>query len=153
MAPCNRNRRRIPPPVGSTGTRSRRRTQRSQLSNHVGTEGVGGGGEDAAGEVELSAEITELPIEFLQLRVLIWKEAEYFIGQCLETGSIATADDFHTLRNMMYSLLAHEHYYNLHGEGSLRNLFDTPAPLEIWLKYHHNGTRETYSVVSSSSGL
>lgn len=77
-----------------------------------------------------------LPLEFMQLRVLIWKdEKSGYVGQCLETGSVVTADDFHSTRSLMFGTLTDEVDYNTGGPGSIRNLFDTPAPIEIWRRY------------------
>lgn len=76
-----------------------------------------------------------LPLQFLQLRVLLWKDGESFVAQCLETGSVVTADDFHSARSLMFGTLVDEVDYNTGGPGSLRNLFDTPAPLDIWRRY------------------
>jgi hypothetical protein len=79
---------------------------------------------------------TDLPMSFLQLRVLLWKDDNGYVGQCLETGSVATADDYHELRNMMFVLLSKEYEFNIHGEGSIRNFFDTPAPREVWERFY-----------------
>lgn len=81
------------------------------------------------------ATLIALPIEFFQLRVLMWKERGVCVGQCLETGSIATADDAETLKSMMQELLADEVEYNINGVGSAGNLFGTPAPRHVWQEY------------------
>ena len=79
--------------------------------------------------------ISALPLSFLQLRVLIWKEDNSFVAQCLETGNVATADDFHSVRSLMFGLLSEEADYNTAGPGSIKNLFDSPAPIEVWRRY------------------
>jgi len=89
-----------------------------------------------------------IPLNFWHLRVLIWKDDSAFVGQCLQTGSIATADDFHELRNTLYSLLVEEVDFNTKGEGSLRNLFDTPAPPAIWWRYYDLSLSRTPDFVS-----
>lgn len=81
------------------------------------------------------ATLIALPIEFFQLRVLLWKERDIYVGQCLETGSVATADDTDTLKSIMQELLTDEVEYNINGDGSAGNLFGTPAPLQLWQQY------------------
>lgn len=83
--------------------------------------------------------IITLPIEFLQLRVLLWKvfeERDFYMGQCLETGSVATADDVDTLKDMMRELIIDEVEYNLNNIGSLKNLFSAPALRHVWQRYY-----------------
>lgn len=71
-----------------------------------------------------------------RLRVL----AEYddlhniFIAQCLETGSIVSADDSATLEDMMTELLADEVAYAVEHKN-FANLFSTPAPPDVWVRY------------------
>lgn len=82
------------------------------------------------------ATLVALPVEFFQLRVLMWTERGIYVGQCLETGSVATADDIDTLKSIMQELLSDEVDYNVNGVGSLSNLFGTPAPREVWQRYY-----------------
>ena len=80
----------------------------------------------------------DLPVDFYQLRVLIERDDDYkvIVARCLETGSIATADDVPTVRGMMLEILLDEIDYNADGPGNLSNLFSNPAPIEIWRQYY-----------------
>ena len=72
----------------------------------------------------------------LQLRVLIEFDPRYsiYVGYCLETGSVISADDVETAEDMMKELLADEIAFALEN-NNLRNLLSSPAPLEIWRKW------------------
>jgi len=89
-----------------------------------------------------------LPLEFFQLRVLLWKDPhDIYVGQCLETGSVGTADDVDTLRDIMTELLTDEVDFNL-ATGNLGNLFNTPAPLEVWKRYHELSKNRNADVIA-----
>jgi len=60
---------------------------------------------------------------------------EVEVAYCLQTGSVATADDFDTVWVMMKELLEDEITYALKYEN-LANLFSNPAPTEIWRKWY-----------------
>lgn len=74
--------------------------------------------------------------KFLNLRVLAEYNSTYkvFMAQCLETGSIVTADDEETAKSMITELLEDEISYAV-KHRNIGNLFSTPAPLEIWSKW------------------
>jgi hypothetical protein len=70
------------------------------------------------------------------LRVLVEfnKGFSAFIAHCLETGSVVTADDRETVVLMMKELLEDEISFAINHEN-LRNLFSSPAPLDVWKKF------------------
>ena len=74
--------------------------------------------------------------EFLKLRVLAEYNSTYntFVARCLETGSVVTADDFDTLKEMMVELLEDEVTYAIEHDN-LGNLQSAPAPLDVWIKW------------------
>lgn len=76
-----------------------------------------------------------LPLEFFQLRVLLSWTGGVCWAQCLETGSIVTADDANTARSMIMEVLKDE-VRRAQDDSNLSNLFDTPAPLGIWQTYY-----------------
>lgn len=80
-----------------------------------------------------------MKIENFGLSVLVWREDEKVIAaQCLQTGSVVTANDVPTAQSMMVELLRDEVSYNLQHKN-MHNLFGTPAPFEIWEGYHSPG--------------
>ena len=74
---------------------------------------------------------------FFELRVLEEFNDTYmvFVAQCLQTGSMVTADDQATLRTMMTELLEDELSYAF-AHKNLSNLFSKPAPDDVWLKWY-----------------
>jgi hypothetical protein len=73
---------------------------------------------------------------FIVFRVLIEHDPKYrlYVAQCLQTGSVVTADDTKTVESMMKELLEDEISYAV-VHNNLKNLTSTPAPLEIWKKW------------------
>ena len=69
-------------------------------------------------------------------RVLISHESGYnvFVARCLETGSVATADDLETVKDMIQELLVDEVTFALEHHN-LANLYSTPAPLDVWMRF------------------
>jgi hypothetical protein len=69
----------------------------------------------------------------LQLRMVIWFSTEhnYYVGHCLESGNVATANDEMTALSMLDELLDDEIALTQHT-GNWPNIFGAPAPLEIW---------------------
>lgn len=80
-----------------------------------------------------------MKVENFSFNVLVWREDENIIAaQCLQTGSVVTADDVPTAQSMIVELLTDEVEYNLEHKN-MHNLFGTPAPFEIWEGYHSPG--------------
>lgn len=71
------------------------------------------------------------------LRALLEFEPSYgvFVGRCLETGSVVTADDMDTIREMLKELLEDEIEFAVEHEN-FTNLFSNPAPPDVWLRWH-----------------
>jgi hypothetical protein len=76
------------------------------------------------------------PEPMFRFRALIERDEErgIFVGQCLETGSVCTADDADTAQDIMAELLEDEIAFNL-DHDNLANLLNCPAPSRIWLNY------------------
>ena len=77
-----------------------------------------------------------LDMRLFRLRVLSGWDSEYnvFVARCLETGSIVTADDHETVISMVKEVLEDEVTFAIENDN-LANLFSSPAPLEIHLKW------------------
>jgi len=69
-------------------------------------------------------------------RVLIEFDSAYnvFVARCLETGSVATADDAEVVEDMVRELLVDEVTFAL-DHNNLANLYSSPAPFETWMKF------------------
>lgn len=69
-------------------------------------------------------------------RVLIEFHSVYnvHLARCLETGSIATADDVTTVTDMIQELLVDQVTFALDNDN-LANLYAAPAPYTIWTKF------------------
>lgn len=74
--------------------------------------------------------------EMFKLRVLAEYDDNYqiYVAQCLETGSIVSADDMETLQSMMFELLTDEVSYAVEHKN-FANLFSTPAPPDVWVRW------------------
>ncbi len=68
-----------------------------------------------------------------RFRVLPYYDSahKYFVAQCLETGSITTAEDSETVMEMMVELLEDEASYAVKHDN-LGNLYSAPAPKDVW---------------------
>jgi len=79
------------------------------------------------------------PEPFIDLRVLVEydKKHKFFVAHCLQTGNVVTADDSDTAVDMIKELLVDEVSYAI-VHSNLRNLFASPAPLEIWKRWSTN---------------
>ena len=66
-------------------------------------------------------------------RVLLRFDQKYcvHVAQCIETGSIVTADRQEDSREMILELLEDEVAFALRNKN-LANLFSSPAPVEVW---------------------
>lgn len=73
-----------------------------------------------------------------KFRVLIEFETGYnvFVARCLETGSVATADDADTVKDMIEELLVDEVTFALE-HSNLANLYSSPAPYDVWIKFRN----------------
>ena len=71
-----------------------------------------------------------------RLRVLAEYDDLYqiYVAQCLETGSIVSADDPATLEDMMIELLGDEVSHAVEHKN-FANLFSTPAPSDVWVRW------------------
>jgi hypothetical protein len=71
-----------------------------------------------------------------RFRVLIEHNSSYnvFVARCLETGSVATADDSETVEDMIKELLVDEVTFAIE-HNNLANLYSRPAPYEVWMKF------------------
>jgi hypothetical protein len=70
------------------------------------------------------------------LRVLLRYDKKYavHVAQCLETGNLVTADTSNEARAMIKELLEDEIAYAL-KHRNLKNLFSSPAPLEVLVQW------------------
>ena len=73
---------------------------------------------------------------FIRLRVLVEFDSVYnvFVGRCLETGDVVTADDLETASEMMEELLEDAVSYAIE-HGTITNLCSTPASLDVWKRW------------------
>lgn len=80
---------------------------------------------------------TERKFGLFDLRVLAERNERFdvHVAYCLQTGSVATADDYDTVWVMMKELLEDEITYAWKYDN-LANLFSNPAPTEIWRKWY-----------------
>ena len=79
---------------------------------------------------------TKMESPLFRFRVLIGFDSSYntFVARCLETGSVATAGDAETVEDMIKELLIDELMFALE-HNNLANLYSTPAPIDVWLKF------------------
>lgn len=73
---------------------------------------------------------------FRPMRVLLEFNQAYRIwtAQCLETGSVITADSSDMAKEMIKELLEDEISYAIEHRN-LKNLYSSPAPIDIWTKW------------------
>ncbi len=73
-----------------------------------------------------------------KFRVLIELESAYnvFVARCLETGSVATADNVDMVEDMIKELLVDEVTFAM-NHNNLANLYSSPAPLDVWMRFRH----------------
>ena len=69
-------------------------------------------------------------------RALLEYDSKYkiFIAHCLETGSVVSADDPDTAKEMIKELLEDEITYAIERK-SLKNLLSSPAPLDVHIRW------------------
>jgi hypothetical protein len=78
----------------------------------------------------------DLVATLFPLRVLMEYDDRYKVqvARCLETGSVATADDFDTAKEMIKEILEDEIAFAIENDN-LPNLYSTPAPLEVFKRW------------------
>jgi len=78
-----------------------------------------------------------MEIPFFSFRVLVEYDSKYkmYVGQCLNTGNVVTADDSETAVQMMKEVLEDEVYHAIKFEN-YSNLFSSTAPPDAWKKWH-----------------
>jgi len=78
----------------------------------------------------------EIERPLFTFRVLAEFDSEYnvYVARCLETGSVASADDMDTVLSMIEELLVDEVTFAIENDN-LANLYSSPAPLRTWEKY------------------
>lgn len=71
------------------------------------------------------------------LRAVVSLNEEYgvFVGRCLETGNVATADDAETCEEMMRDLLIDECSFAVRHRN-IANLFSHPSKTSVWLDWY-----------------
>lgn len=86
---------------------------------------------------------------FVRLRSLIYFDSVYevYLGQCLETGGVVTADDPETAESMMTELLEDEVSYAIKYRN-FANLFSKPAPAEIWTRWYEAAKKGTVKEIA-----
>lgn len=75
-----------------------------------------------------------LPFSLFRFRVLVETEGPIWVATCLETGSVATADDQDTVREMIREVLDDEWRHNIE-HCNVNNLLSTPAPISTWARW------------------
>ena len=97
----------------------------------------------------MSNTVTTQP--FIKLRVLVEADSVYnvFVARCLETGSVATADDLATAAAVMHELLDDEISYAVHRKN-FANLFSSPAPMDVWVRWYEVTKKLKPEVVTRS---
>jgi hypothetical protein len=65
------------------------------------------------------------------LRVLIEKDGKNkYVAQCLETGNVAVADDYETVRSIIFEILQDEFLF-AQKHNNFENLYRSPAPKDV----------------------
>jgi hypothetical protein len=82
-------------------------------------------------------ETMENVIPYFKFRVLLQFDGNYqsFVGYCLETGNVVTADDMDTASEMIREVLEEE-ISNAVKFANYSNLFSKPAPKVIWDRWY-----------------
>ena len=85
---------------------------------------------------KLNSTFSKDPEPFMVLRVLVEYDSTYkfHVARCLQTGSVVTADDAQTAKEMMTELLTDEISYAV-VHNNFKNLLSSPAPLEVWERW------------------
>jgi hypothetical protein len=93
-------------------------------------------GTSLGGGLEIMTEKNATDQSLFSFRVLLRFDAKYrvHVAQCIETGSIVTADRQEDLKEMIVELLEDEVSFALKNKN-LSNLFSSPAPVEVWTQW------------------
>jgi hypothetical protein len=93
--------------------------------------------------------ISELVLPLFNFRVLLRQDEKYrvHVAHCIETGSVVTADSEEEVRTMIKELLEDEISFAL-TNGNLKNLFSSPAPLDVLVEWM-NAARERKETVET----
>jgi hypothetical protein len=77
-------------------------------------------------------------LEHLELHILEEYDEEYetFVARSLETGTVATAPDMDSLRDIMLETLQLELTLAARS-GNFANLWKQPAPGDVWARWHY----------------
>lgn len=80
---------------------------------------------------------------FSPFRVIVEfdKNHQVFVGRCLETGSVVTADDPETADRMIMEVLVDEVEFAIKHKN-FANLFSSPAPPDVFVRWREL-TKET----------
>jgi predicted RNase H-like HicB family nuclease len=86
-------------------------------------------------------------IPLFNLRVLLRVDEKYgvHVAHCIETGNVVTADSEEEARTMIKELLEDEISFAL-THRNLKNLFSSPAPLEVLVEWM-NAAQESKDTV------
>jgi hypothetical protein len=96
-------------------------------------------------------------LEHLELHVLeeYDEEHETFVARCLETGTVSTANEMDSLREIMRETLQLEITLAARS-GNFANLWKRPAPGDVWARWHYaagsGGKDESTMTISISLG-
>ena len=80
---------------------------------------------------------------FFPLRAVLEFDPNYqvCVGRCLNTGSVATADDMDTAESMLMELLQDEIEFAVEHKN-FTNLFSAPASPDVWAKWANLAAKE-----------
>lgn len=89
-------------------------------------------------------------LSLFDLRVLLRYDDKYrvHVAHCIETGNVVTSDTQQEAHEMMKELLEDEISFALKNRN-LKNLFSSPAPLEVllqWMKAAKEGNLQTVTL-------
>lgn len=77
------------------------------------------------------------PTSLFDFKVLIEPDTEHggFVAYCLQTGSVATADDAKTVEGILDEVLQSEAVHALET-NDFANLYSSPAPPDVWFRWY-----------------
>jgi hypothetical protein len=89
-----------------------------------------------------------LEVTLFPLRVLMEYDNTYkvYVARCLETGSVATADDFDTVQEMIKEILEDEIAFAIENDN-LPNLYSAPAPLDVFKRWRNAVRRGNWEIM------
>lgn len=85
---------------------------------------------------------------FFEWRVLLEYDPKYkiFVAQCLQTGSVVSADDPTTAEEMIKELLEDEITYAIE-HNNVKNLVSSPAPLDVQVRWQKAAEKEEPRII------